>query len=314
MDDFDSIKAYPYRLRVNSGLKGRVATDGVLLKIDEGFSVLHPQSSLGDLLLEQQIEALRAGEITPLLRQSLVCARIDAQARKKGISLFENLEVPETHCQVLADLGLVKQVEQLGFKVLKLKMDKDWKKWVSFLSDCIDQYPKLRWRLDFNGQGSFNSLEKLLSQVKGLKQQVDFIEDPVALEEMDVAKLKDLGVPIALDRHLLHLSDEFKTSDFIGIYKPAIDDPKILESNIEEWVVTSYLEHPLGALWAAYCAALFKREQNLKIQHGGWIEKGIFDNDWTHGWNQCGPSFRIPSGTGLGMDKYLGRLEWMPLI
>src|SRR5687768_6861088 len=71
--------------------------EGALLRVDDGFADVHPWPELGDLPLDSQLALLVRGEITPLTAASVRLARLDGDARRRGISLFEGLTIPLSH-------------------------------------------------------------------------------------------------------------------------------------------------------------------------------------------------------------------------
>src|SRR5438094_571928 len=70
---------------------------GALIRIGGGFADIHPWPELGDAPLDAQIATLARGQTTPLTRRSLEMAALDAQARDRGVSLFEGVSIPESH-------------------------------------------------------------------------------------------------------------------------------------------------------------------------------------------------------------------------
>ncbi|PYQ33811.1 MAG: hypothetical protein DMF57_08030, partial [Acidobacteria bacterium] len=70
---------------------------GALIRIGGGFADIHPWPEFGDAPLDAQIATLARGQTTPLTRRSLEMAALDAQARDRGVSLFEGVSIPESH-------------------------------------------------------------------------------------------------------------------------------------------------------------------------------------------------------------------------
>ena len=63
------------------------ARRGALIRVDGGFADVHPWPELGDAPLDEQLALLARGETTPLTRASLHWARVDADARARGVSI-----------------------------------------------------------------------------------------------------------------------------------------------------------------------------------------------------------------------------------
>src|SRR4051812_26044990 len=62
-----------------------------------GYADCHPWSELGDLPLQEQLNQLREGQLTPLTASSLKLARVDAEARSGNQSVWEGLQIPPSH-------------------------------------------------------------------------------------------------------------------------------------------------------------------------------------------------------------------------
>src|SRR5687768_11893046 len=80
-----------------SGIAREGPREGALLRFDDGFADLHPWPELGDPTLDEQLALLARGEMTRQLRASYALAAIDGEARRKGLSLFEGLVIPQSH-------------------------------------------------------------------------------------------------------------------------------------------------------------------------------------------------------------------------
>ena len=78
-----------------------------------------------------------------------------------------------------------------------------------------------------------------------------------------------------------------------------------------DFVVTSYLDHPVGiahAYWQAQSLGLQKR--NYGLMSWNIYEKTLF-NFWIQ---DKGPRFNFKSGFGIGFDDLWDTLEWKQLI
>ena len=78
-------------------------------------------------------------------------------------------------------------------------------------------------------------------------------------------------------------------------------------------MVTSYMDHPLGQLYAAFEAARLASRYPEQILLGGLATHLLFQDLPSALDLGDGPDLRLPSGTGLGLDDYLESLSWEPL-
>ncbi len=269
-----------------------IATDaprqGALIRIDDGIADVHPWPELGDAPIDSQLDHLRRGELTPLTRRSLAMARLDGEARRAGRSLFEGLPVPPSHWPLSA--GGVPE----PFDTVKVKMSHG-----STLDPALARY---RLRLDFNGT---LDPESFLSFVAALptdvRQAIDFVEDPCPY---DAAVWRDLrsrtGLRLALDR------SEGEDGVDVLVVKPAVQE---LPRTGKEVVITSYMDHPVGQLGAAYVAAVSGTSAicglitHLLYEIDPFVERIQID----------GTCLVPPTGTGIGFDDLLEKLPWKKL-
>jgi o-succinylbenzoate synthase len=94
-----------------------------------GYADCHPWSELDDLPLDQQLDLLRQGKLTPLTSQSYRFGRLDAEARAAGINLLEGLAIPPSHYLVM-DLNELtvddlRTIQAKGFSHLKVKVGRE---------------------------------------------------------------------------------------------------------------------------------------------------------------------------------------------
>ena len=138
-----------------SALAGARPRRGVLLRDGGGFADLHPWPELGDPPLDEQLAMLARGETTPAVRASLRLARLDGDARARGVSLFEGLTIPESHWPG--------NDPPEGFDTIKIK--------------GVMPIPRdVRVRIDFNATLSAAEFLRIAASLP--RGQIDFIEDP----------------------------------------------------------------------------------------------------------------------------------------
>lgn len=247
---------------------------GALIRVGGGFADVHPWPELGDATLEEQLALLAKGETTPLTRASLHWARVDADARARGVSLFEGLTIPESHWSG--------NNPPAGFDTIKIK-------------GVMPVPPDVRVRIDFNAR---LSAEEFLRVAPSLpKTQIDFIEDPCPYDEDVWRELRErTGLRLALDR--------FEGFADVLVHKPALHASFPRFNG--EVVVTSYMDHPVGQFFAAYVAATNRVSARCGLfthvlhEPDAFIERIRTD----------GPRLLPPEGTGIGFDDLLEDLPW----
>ena len=271
--------------------------EGALLRADDGFADVHPWPELGDAPLDEQLALLARGETTPLTRASLHLAAVDADARRRGVSLFEGLTIPESHWPG--------SNPPEGFDTVKTKGVKD-----------VPEH--VRIRIDFNCTltgGEFLRIAETLP-----REQIDFIEDPAPYDARVWQRLRhDTRLRLALDRGGQALLPVLRgggqallpvlpgDSFDVLIHKPALSVGFPEFSG--EVVVTSYMDHPVGQFGAAYVAAT-----NSVSARCGLMTHVLYEPD---AFIECierdGARLRPPRGTGVGFDDLLQALPWKRL-
>ena len=340
----------PYSLLPKAPI-GAVAAPGVRkgallrFKFEDGgigYSDCHPWPELGDAPLGHQLCALARREQTPLIRQSVALARMEAQARAEKKSLWEGLQIPPSHA-LIADweTGLhqeaLRELQTAGFTHLKIKVGKNPVGEAERLCELESLLRKLRFkfRLDFNEKLTPFQFETFLKRTRAVHDLVDFIEDPIPYDALIWKKFQcDYGIRLALDR----LPGEVLPLDAgafsVVVLKPAIQDVQIAFQARElgvECVVTSYLDHPLGQLGAAFQAAKLNQEKNKVVcgllSHLAYEEirpdrtlestpesMKLRSESCVQLLSHSGSQLIPPAdGYGWGLDSYLSSQEWISL-
>lgn len=318
LDSIPMISRYRLKARglLNSVTKRR-EFEGVLIRVDGGFGCIHPWPELGDPPLEKCLADLAGAQRWPIVRRALRCAELDAVARKFEHSLFEEMEVPDSHATLsLARAEGVAHAVEAGFTIIKLKTGHDIAKEAKFLNEMGSEHPALKWRLDFNESlepEAFVSFHEQLAPAA--RAAIDFIEDPCPYSD---SVWKDLqrrtGTRFAVDREAAPLSAAAR----VMVIKPAIDEPFLLAeaalANQQRVIVTSYMEHPVGQTFAAWEAARLGLQFPGLVGTCGLQTHHLFEPDafteWLGPWL---PVFQPPAGNGLGFDELLDALPWSPL-
>jgi o-succinylbenzoate synthase len=277
----DVIQYWRYELVPRRRLSA-IAADGprrgALLRVGDGFADVHPWPELGDAPLDAQLAMLARGETTSLTRASLEFAAIDAAARRGGRSLFEGLTIPRSHWPGADPPD--------GFDTVKLK--------------SIDRIPDhVRLRLDFNATLIPDEFVRIAATLP--RERIDFIEDPCPYDAATWRELRArTGLRLALDRGT-------GTEDVdVIVVKPAV---QTIPDTGAEIVVTSYMDHPLGQLCAAYTAAKAGITSTC-----GLVTHVLYEPDaFIERMHIDGARLVPPGGNGFGFDDLLEKLPWRNL-
>ncbi len=250
--------------------------EGALIRAGDGFADVHPWPELGDLPLDEQLSLLARGSTTALTRRSLHFASLDAAARAESRGLFEGLTIPPSHWPgsdppPSFDIAKVKSIEHLPERV--------------------------RLRIDFNMTLSSDEFLALCLP----SDRIDFIEDPCPYDAATWRMLRErTGLRLALDREVSEDGVD------VLVVKPAVQE---MPSTWREVVVTSYMDHAIGQMFAAHFAA----------SHGianvcGLFTHVLYEPDpFFERIRADGPRLLAPSGTGIGFDELLEALPWKKL-
>lgn len=311
-----------YTLQPLGALSARAAAQarqGVLLRSkDGGHACLQSWTELGDAPLEYELEALRDGSPLRLGRAALRCMEADAQARAESRNLFEGLRIPHSHATltVSATPGQVYNLHQQGFRMGKLKVLPKLNATVERIVKLAAIVPTWKWRIDFNCTLSPEEALQFWDMLSpALKSRIDFVEDPCFYDVVAWQMLQDAGMPLAFDMPFAnneHQHPAHTTKPMKRLVKPALHC-----SNEGAPVFTSYLDHPLGQCWAAYCAAKYYTSKPIEeVPFCGLVTQHVYQSNTFSeelGMNIT-PVFTPPAGTGLGFDKLLAQLDWKTLI
>lgn len=322
----------PYAL-VPRGSKPSVR-GGSLLRVEtkewSGFADLHPWPELGDEPLDRQIESLRAGKPLRLAARSLAWSELDGRARGAKVSAFQGLEIPSSHFLVtdgsVAGYELIGAIEHDGFRAAKIKVGRDPERELEVLSRLSeDSESRVRLRLDFNASMDAGSVRAFVSALPAVvRARIEFIEDPCPFDDKVWTELSAELPPLALDRDSFRpeaVEQAAKGAAKVLVIKPVIDDAQEVFANFiavappESYaVVTTYLDHPLGQISAAFAAAALAKSFPTRLGDCGLVSHRIYEpNQFSEVLRTQGPRLFAPEGTGLGFDDILAKQEWTEL-
>jgi O-succinylbenzoate synthase len=306
-----------YRLKTRgflNSISNRREFEGVLIQVDGGFGCIHPWPEFGDPPLEKCLADLAGARRWPIVRRALRCAEYDSVARRFDHSLFEEMEVPESHATLArGDIAEVALAMEAGFTTLKLKTGRDLSDEAGFLDDMAAEYPALRWRLDFN---ECLTPDEAAGFLIGLKEKtraaIDFVEDPCPYSESAWTALRQrTRVRLAVDREAAPHSAAAQ----VMVIKPAVDEPFLLAEaalrNNQRVVLTGYMDHPVGQAFAAWEAARLGLQFPGLVGTCGLQTHHLFEPDvFTEMLGPWSSVFQVPEGNGLGFGDLLDELPW----
>jgi o-succinylbenzoate synthase len=309
-----------YRLKSRgmlNSISNRREFEGALIQIDGGYGCIHPWPELGDPPLEKCLTDLAGNRYWPIVRRAVRCAIFDAAARSLNESLFDEMEIPESHATLPeTDSAHVALAVEAGFSIIKLKTGRNLAKETKFLESMIEAYPALKWRLDFNEVLSpGEALEFLSGLSEKARAALDFVEDPCPFSENVWKDLyRRTRVPLAVD----HEAGPQSAGAQVMVIKPAVDEPFLLGESAmgfqQRVILTSYMDHPFGQSFAAWEAARLELEFPGLVGVCGLQTHHLFEkSEFTEALGPWSPKFKVPAGTGLGFDDYLDALPWTRL-
>jgi O-succinylbenzoate synthase len=150
--------------------------------------------------------------------------------------------------------------EKSGYKSVKLKMGRDLNHDIQKLESILNLTEKIKFRLDFNGQGKMEDFEVLFKRIP--LDRVEYIEDPVPKDLLPVFASK-FEFPVAIDTDV-----NFTRDKFLAVIKPThvgMDFPCHLATQGRKFIVSSSFESNLGL----YNLGLAVKKWNLEtVVHG----------------------------------------------
>lgn len=298
-----------YELTPRAALNSRSGVEprkGALIRIGGGHGCIHPWPELGDAPLDVQLQLLREGKETPLIAGAKECAAYDGRMRREGKSLPAG-RIPESHWLVRPGDDPEFAWED-GFRIAKIKGSPSFRE----VREEMNRWIKagFRIRLDFNESleaGAFLPFWNTLSGAE--KEAIEFVEDPEQHSHDGWSELRRESIPIAVDRDS---SARLQPSDIL-VMKPARPDWCMNQDT--RYLITSYMDHAIGQMWAAHkAAAIYGGElTEQRLACGLLTHRCYEDDEFFERMRTKGPRLMPVEGTGLGFDDLLEKLPWKRL-
>lgn len=287
---------FPYALpsaRQLNAARNERGVRGCLVRLDHGVACLQPWPEFGDPSLEEVLADFRGPCRLAISRQARSCCEADAAARRAGVHLLEGRTVPESHYSLPWGARSV----PAGFRAVKIKAGPDG----GALQQSLHELPAgIRIRLDFNESLDSSQFRRIWPGLAPFHSRIDFVEDPAPYREDDWRALEaELGCRLAVDRWP-------GEAPFLRVWKPA----RQAWPGAGQVVVTSNMDHPVGQVYAAYCAATLPQE--VAVAGCGLVTHHLFDrgDPFIAAMGPARADFPRVPGTGLGFDHLLESLPW----
>lgn len=290
---------------------------GALLRVEfddglVGYADCHPWEEFGDLPLQTQLDLLKNGRSTRLTARSIFFAKADAKARAKQTNLLESKKIPSSH-YLITHLNQdsqheVKQAWEMGFTHFKIKMGQNLSEEETWLKDLVKKCPTIKLRLDFNSKLTFEQLIYFLDRISSLLSAIDFIEDPFNFHygQWRHAQMT-FHVPLAADEYYKEAYGHPEAAKVL-IMKPAIQTVKPIDIS-QRIIMTSYLDHPIGQVSAAYIAS-----QAGVTETCGLLSHHVYQaNPFAEMIRHQGSKLQPVQGYGLGFDELLKKQTFLAI-
>lgn len=334
--DIRKVETYSYQLipkgKLSSKAKDAQFRQGALLQITfpegkVGYGDCFPWPELGDEPLALQLSFLKEGKLTTLTERSLEFAKIDAIARSEGRSLLMGAILPQNHFPLtdfrLLDEHRLRALSEDGFSLLKLKVGHQPIQEAKKIKELFPLLKELsiQLRFDFNSSLILQQVEEFLEVIGPASEQIDFIEDPTEYRPEVWKTLQERWkIRLALDRLSPdHLNQLDPTSFSVLILKPAIQDWKKMAYVAKQMgvplVITSYLDHPIGQLYAAWVAAQLQSDPQIKLEPCGLLSQMAYEsNEFSLLLTTKKNTLEPPLDLGIGFGTMLEGLKWDSLL
>jgi O-succinylbenzoate synthase len=319
-----AIEFHPYTLRSRGSLNAvstRREFHGALIKVEDGIGCLHPWPEFGDAPVNEQLSILRQGDTSKVIERALRMAAVDGAARKRGVNLFADLEIPPCHYSWDQHQPMQAQLERVISEDWRAIKTKGWGHldevihWLNALV-TLASGSQLKLRIDFNScltQATFHDFLERLPAI--VRERLDFIEDPYPYspEHWNETRVK-FGVRLALDKQLRGANAGFD----VAVLKPGRREWREMTEGLPSdvrVVMTSAMDHAIGQSFAAYEAALAWKELGSRLDLCGLATQHLFEQDeFFARLGMKGDQLQVDrEGTGLGFDEVIANLPWQSI-
>lgn len=293
--------------------KTHMSRHGALLQVEfdngtVGYADCHPWEELGDLPLQTQLDLLKTGRCTRLTARSIYFAKADAKARAENRNLLESRKIPMSHYLISQlDDSSMKELEKAwdnGFTVFKLKLGNEIDREEKIVQEVLKQFPKVKLRLDLNGKMTAEKFVSFMDRQSFHKDVIDYIEDPFPFNYGAWRQVYEtFQIPLAADEFFKVAYGHPEAAQVL-VMKPAVQTLKAVDTG-QRLVVTSYLDHPLGQMCAAYMASLASKETCGVLSHHVYQ-----DHEFSEMINHKGPYLHSAKGMGFGFDDLLKKQKF----
>ncbi|QLH34930.1 MAG: hypothetical protein HWD61_01290 [Parachlamydiaceae bacterium] len=276
-----------------------------------GYADCHPWEDFGDFPLSTQLELLKNGKCTRLTARSIYFAKADANARANKENLLAARQIPMSHYLIsYLDTSALDEMGKAfsnGFTHFKIKLGKELDREEGLLKEAIKHYPNAKFRLDFNSKLSKDQFISFLDRLSFANSSIDYIEDPFAFNYGAWRQIQETFlINLAADGHYKEAYGHPEAAKVL-IMKPAIHTLKPVSTG-QKLIVTSYLDHPVGQMSAAYMASFAAKEPCGLLSHFTY-ETNPFAQMIQH----QGPWIHAVQGYGFGFDELLNKQQFLPL-
>lgn len=281
-----------------------------------GYADCHPWVELGDASLEEQLAQLKSGVTTPLTRQSIYAAMLDGQARSKEINLFAGLTPCSSHYLIPNILTWneqeIRSAMQTGFLYYKVKLGANLPLETPPFLELLNllRENRCKVRIDFNLKLTKETFTAFIEALGDKAKEIDFYEDPFNYEADAWSNIQDkFGIALGCDNKSEQAFGNCSAAKVIVIKTAVQRTPEKDEVKGQRIIFTTYLDHPLGQLFAAYSAAKFQSGEVCGLVSHLAYESNPFSVRLKIHRDQLIP----PNGPALGFDDLLEELTWIPL-
>ena len=286
-----------------------------------GFANLHPNPERLGNTLEQELQRLREGNPSLQGRLSLRMAKIDARARGQNKSLWSDVKIPPCHLLItepeVTSIDDIHAAMERRFRKFKIKVGRNWKREIEILNEWAPLVPPGSLRPDWNQALDTKQLQEFCARAQpALIDAIDFVEDPT-VDRPEVWSQYSTKIRWAWDQHSEKITKEDRGFSAV-VVKPAIQDVDLMSLLLADLDVqvafTSYMDHPVGQMGAAWVAAKFYDDHPQKEIPCGLASHNIFAlNRYSECLRTKGPQLFAPEGAGIGFGELLEKENWKKL-